>query len=183
MLYLRPGFSIVPHLLHPKSRGRVRLRSRDIADQPVIEPNYYSDHDDLGTLVVAVKAAARLGASTPFRRHGSALHLKRSPGCKHMRAFSDSYWACAAKAAPFHTFDNVGTCKMGPESDEDAVVDPQLRVHGVKNLRVVDASVMPEITSGDVTHPTVMIAEKAADMIKKEYGMMRDIVNFGGRIL
>ena len=93
-----------------------------------------------------------------------------NPQCLHLHPFSDSYWECAARHIT-HNFDHdVGTCAMGPPGDPKAVVDPELRVYGVPNLRVADASVMPENISGNTYAPCVMIGEVAADMVKRDYG-------------
>lgn len=92
------------------------------------------------------------------------------PGdCEKYQQLSDDFWACLAKHYTQTIYHPSGTCKMGPESDPLAVVDAQLRVYGIDRLRVIDASIMPTITSGNTNIPTVMIAEKAADMIKINY--------------
>lgn len=109
------------------------------------------------------------------------------PGCNHLEFLSDEYWACQAEQYTLTIYHPVGTAKMGPDNDVMAVVDPTLKVRGVKNLRVVDGSVMPYIVSGNTNAPIIMIAEKAADMIKldwsDEYGehynfRQGNIINF-----
>ena len=115
-----------------------------------------------------------------------ALHSRHFdaavPGCGHLKPSSDNYYECAARAVPLvlsAAAAAAGTCRMGPAADPDSVVDPELRVIGVANLRVADASVMPEIPSGGVTAGAVMVAEKAADMIKKKYGLSRVLQDYG----
>lgn len=88
------------------------------------------------------------------------------PGCRHLPFNSDSYWICASRHITTNLHHQVGTCKMGPDWDPEAVVDPQLRVRGVTGLRVVDASIMPVIPAGHTNAIVFMIGEKAADMIK-----------------
>ena len=115
-----------------------------------------------------------------------ALHSRHfdaaNPACRHLKPGSDNYYECAARAVPLVTSADTaaaGTCRMGPAADPESVVDPELRVIGVANLRVADASIMPEITSGGVTASAVMIGEKAADMIKKKYGLSRVLHDYG----
>lgn len=86
-----------------------------------------------------------------------------------MHYLSDDFYRCIARHYSQTIYHPVGTCKMGPAADATAVVDPRLRVHGVRGLRVVDASIMPYIVTGNTNAPTIMIAEKAADMVKEEW--------------
>ena len=105
-----------------------------------------------------------------------------NPACSHLKPRSDNYYECAVRAVPLVASADAaasGTCRMGPAAHADSVVDPELRVIGVANLRVADASIMPEITSGGVTASAIMIGEKAADMIKKKYGLSRVLHDFG----
>ncbi|CAB0040156.1 unnamed protein product [Trichogramma brassicae] len=162
------AFSIVPVLMRPKSRGRVSLASRDPFQPPVLEPNYYESHEDLLTMVRGIKSAIKVAYSGPFRRFNTQLYNVPFPGCRHLRFGSDEYWLCAARRVSTTLGHFTSTCKMGPR-DRGGVVDPRLRVYGIKGLRVVDASVMPEIIAGHTCAPAYMIAEKAADMIKEDY--------------
>ncbi|MEM7105770.1 MAG: GMC family oxidoreductase N-terminal domain-containing protein [Bacteroidota bacterium] len=150
------GFTILPSLLHPKSRGYVELRSGDPKAPPVIQPNFFSEEEDLLTLVKGTKKALELinaPAFDPYRKEILAPHDHSSDEAiiKHI------------KKAVETIYHPVGTCKMG--DDEMAVVDNQLRVHGIENLFVADASIMPKIVTGNTNAPVNMIAEKASDMI------------------
>ncbi|XP_046979490.1 glucose dehydrogenase [FAD, quinone]-like [Schistocerca americana] len=165
----RDAFSILPLLLRPRSRGRVRLRSADPRHYPLIDANYFADPHDVATLVEGVKMAVRTGLAPAFRRYGARLHSLPLPNCRHHEFASDAYWECAVRTISMTIYHPVGTCKMGPASDPEAVVDARLRVYGVRGLRVVDASVMPTIASGNTNAPVIMIAEKAADMIKQDW--------------
>ena len=96
---------------------------------------------------------------------------KPVPGCETEEIFSDSYWECAVRHLT-STFDHqIGTCKMGPDYDPESVVDDRLKVYGIESLRVVDASVIPAPVSAHTNAPTLMVAEKAADLIKEDYGV------------
>lgn len=104
-----------------------------------------------------------------FAKFGTRLLRTPFPGCKHLEFASDDYWACTARHITTNLQHQSGTCKMGPLSDPDAVVDPELRVYGIKGLRVVDASIMPVIPAGHTNAVVFMIGEKAADMIKSTW--------------
>lgn len=162
-------WTILPLLLRPKSSGWIKLKSRNPFHPPSIEPNYFAYKEDLKVLVEGIKIAMAISNTTSFQRYGSRPHNIPFPGCQQHTLFSDEYWECCLKHFTFTIYHPTGTCKMGPKHDQDAVVDPRLRVHGVANLRVVDASVMPTIISGNPNAPVIMIAEKASDMIKEDW--------------
>lgn len=162
-------WTILPLLLRPKSTGWVKLKSKNPFHPPVIEPNYFAYKEDLQVLTEGIKIAMALSNTTAFQMYGSRPHTIPMPGCQHLMLFSDEYWECAIKHFTFTIYHPTSTCKMGPKQDIDAVVDSRLRVHGVANLRVVDASIMPTIISGNPNAPVIMIAEKASDMIKEDW--------------
>lgn len=160
-------FGVFPMMLRPKSRGNLKLASRNPLRHPLIYHNYLTHPDDVGVLREGVKAAVAFGETKAMKRFGAKFHDTPWPNCKHLPAFSDDYWDCAIRQYTMTIYHMSGSCKMGPATDPAAVVDPKLRVYGIAGLRVIDASIMPTITNGNINAPTIMIAEKGADMIKE----------------
>jgi choline dehydrogenase len=156
------GFSTGVFLLRPKSVGEVKLRSPDFHMDPVIRANYLSDRgeEDLRTVIWGLKLCRKIVAAPAFDPYrGDEIQ----PG---VEVQADDGWAAHVRAQGTTIYHPVGTCKMG--SDRMAVVDDELRVHGLKNLRVIDASIMPLIVRGNTNAPVIMIAEKAADLIRRK---------------
>ena len=156
-MHFSPGYSCHVCVLRPKSRGEVGLNDLQAASAPRIDPNYLSHPDDLATLLAGTRAMRRIMRSPALDRYrGAELYTADAESDEaliaHIRQRADTI---------YHP---VGTCKMGV--DAMAVVDPQLRVHGMEGLRVVDASVMPTIVGGNTNAPTIMIAERAADFMR-----------------
>ena len=159
-------FSIVPTLIRPKSRGWIRLNSTSPYEHPIINPNYFADDQDMKVLIEGMKIAINVSSTAPFLRYNATLFTTKFPGCKAFEIYSDEYLRCAINMFTFTIWHFSGTYKMGSENDTSAVVDPQLRVKGVEGLRVVDASIMPTVISGNINAPTIAIAEKIADLMK-----------------
>ncbi|CAK9805391.1 Glucose dehydrogenase [FAD, quinone] [Anthophora plagiata] len=156
-------------LLKPKSRGKLELRSIDPADTVKIYANYFTEEEDLKTLLKSIDQIKSLLNTETMKKYGMSLQHFDIPGCRHTKPDSDEYWECNARHIAASLFHAVGTARMGPAGDPMAVVDPRLKVHGVERLRVIDASIMPNIISGNTNAPTMMIAEKGADMIKEDW--------------
>ena len=148
--------------LRPESRGHVRIKTEDSRVSPKIQPDYLSDPADRKVAADAIKLTRKI-VSSPAMKKFEPEEFK--PGIEFA---SDDELAREAGNIGTTIFHPVGTCKMGPSSDKMAVVDERLKVYGIQGLRVVDASVMPTITSGNTNSPTLMIAEKASDMILKD---------------
>ncbi|KAH7939949.1 hypothetical protein HPB52_019551 [Rhipicephalus sanguineus] len=158
--------SVYPVLLRPKSRGFVKLRSRNPYDPPLLDPKYLSHPDDIMTLVDAMKFSMAVAETPAFQRYGVRMWDLPFPGCDHYKHLSDENLACMARSFTNTIYHPVGTAKMGPVWDPTTVVDPKLRVKGVQRLRVIDASIMPTIVSGNTNAPSIMIGEKGADIVK-----------------
>ena len=154
------GVTVQPNLLECKSRGEIRLRSRDPADLPVFKGNYLSDPEDLATLLRGVRFARRILKSPSLANlldeeilPGEATPDEDAPLEEHIRATAKT------------VFHPTSTCRMG--SDAGAVVDPKLKLRGFDGIRIADASIMPKITRGNTNAPIIMIAERAADFIAR----------------
>jgi choline dehydrogenase-like flavoprotein len=158
--HLGAGFSCHVCLLRPKSRGSVALKNADPTHPPLIDPNFLGEADDLEAMVAGFKTTQRL-IQTP------ALRSLQKKDMFTAGIRNDDDIRALLRARVDTVYHPVGTCKMGVD-DALAVVDPKLRVHGLKGLRVVDASIMPTLIGGNTNAPTIMIGEKAADMIKAE---------------
>lgn len=116
-----------------------------------------------------MKFALQLVDTKPFRKLKTTYVIPSVPACKRFDELSDQWLRCVARQITSAMGDLVGTCKMGPASDSKAVVDPRLRVHGVRDLRVIDTSVIPQIPTGNAAAATIMVAEKGAAMIMKDH--------------
>jgi choline dehydrogenase len=163
------GMYITSMLLHPKSVGTIRLRGPDPNLEPLIDPKFLHNSDDARALKEGLKLQFQLQNTECFSRIGaelSPLGLPELPGKQGSSLYSDEYLERFVRSQTLTAHHPTGTCKMGSPSDTSAVVDPELRVYGVSGLRVVDASVMPCVPSGNTSAPTIMIAEKAADLIR-----------------
>ncbi|MEU0600953.1 GMC oxidoreductase [Streptomyces sp. NPDC006393] len=154
--------SILPGVVQPRSRGWIRLADADPSSPPLIHPNYLGDHDDTRRLVSGVRLAREIFAATPF---ASVLKGELLPGPK-VRTEAELTEFVRSRADTYHH--QAGSCRMGV--DDGSVVDPRLRVHQVRGLRVVDASVMPTVPSGNPHTAIVAVAERAADLIKEDRG-------------
>uniref|UniRef100_A0A023F5C8 Putative glucose dehydrogenase acceptor-like protein n=1 Tax=Triatoma infestans TaxID=30076 RepID=A0A023F5C8_TRIIF len=164
----RDVFGVFPMIMRPKSRGVIRLKNKDPFQAPLIYHNYLTHPDDIRVLREGLKAGLAIGETQAMKRFGARFHNRLLPGCKHLPEYTDEYWDCYIRQYTMTIYHMSGSTKMGPSSDPMAVVDPRLRVYGVANLRVIDASIMPQITTGNINAPTIMIGEKGADMIVED---------------
>jgi choline dehydrogenase-like flavoprotein len=164
-LHTFPAITVSVCNTQPTSRGYVRLRSSDPTAAPAIKPNYLATPDDRRVMADALRTARRISTQPAMARYQPVEILPGSP-----EANDDATLLKAAGDIGTTIFHPVGTAKMGRVTDPSAVVDERLRVIGVEALRVIDASVMPTITSGNTAAPTMMIAEKGAQMVREDAG-------------
>ena len=162
MLHRFPAFTASVCNLRPTSRGTVRIRSPDPQAAPAINCRYLSTPEDRKVAADSVRLTRRISAQPALARYAPEEFL---PGPQFE---SDAELAHAAGNIGTTIFHPVGTCKMGKADDPSAVVDSRLRVRGLAGLRVVDASIMPTITSGNTNSPALMIAERGAEMIRAD---------------
>ncbi|XP_072017515.1 uncharacterized GMC-type oxidoreductase Mb1310-like [Amphiura filiformis] len=164
----REGVTFIPTLLHPRSNGTIRLKSSNPLDPPTIDPRYFKDDHDVKVMVEGVRMCKRLAETDAMKSKGTQIVNLQMPELPEDDEFSDENLSAYCRHFCCTIYHPIGTCKMGAADDNTAVVDPQLRVHGIDGLRVIDASVMPHLTSGNTNAPTIMIGEKGADLLKDE---------------
>lgn len=155
-----PGMTVAAWQQRPESSGYVRARSADPFEKAAIQPNYLEKEEDRRILLAGMKLARRLLRTRPMEPYFESEEYP-GPGVQ-----TDDELLAVAKERGTTIFHIMGSCRMGPESDRTTVVDDELRVHGLDGLRVVDASIMPMMPSANINAATIMIAEKAADMIR-----------------
>ena len=160
LLELEPGMTVILGQCRPDSRGSIHIKSATPGTEPAIRPNFLSAQTDRDAAVAGMQMARRIMQQPVIAKY---VAFENKPGDK-VQKYDE--WLSYARHTGTTTFHVIGTCKMG--SDPMAVVDDRLRVHGIAGLRVIDASIMPTVPSGNTNAPTIMIAEKGADMIKED---------------
>jgi choline dehydrogenase len=153
------GYTLHVTLMRPQSRGSLTLASSNPTEAPLIDPAFFKESTDMQTLVAATQLGLRVMQSSALSSHrGDMIHAVDANNPAQVESFLRDH-----SDTEYHP---VGTCKMGPAQDPMAVVDAELRVHGLQNLRVIDASIMPHLVTGNTNAPTIMIAEKGVDLIR-----------------
>jgi choline dehydrogenase len=156
-----PGFLLGVSNCHPKSRGHIRIRSADPLEAPAIQPNYLAESEDMDELVEAARFLRRLAEQAPM---AEIIEEELQPGAGVATRAEIEQDICERSGSVFHL---SGTCAMGPDPKE-AVVDARLRIHGLENVRVVDASIFPRLVSGNTNAASIMVGEKGADFLLED---------------
>lgn len=159
-------FFLVP--IHPISNGTLKLKSSDPFDYPLIDPRILSADEDIETLYQGVEFTRKMSQTESLRQLNFSLAFDKFPGCEHTESLSKEFWYCYLRSVSAVGSHPIGTCRTGT-SPKDGVVDGRLRVFGIQNLRVADASVMPFHTAPHINSVCAMIGEKVSDMIKEEH--------------
>lgn len=164
------SINVRPILLVPRSKGFLTLNKTDpVFGQPLIYSRIFTVREDLSTLVDALKFITTLEYTEAFKDNGIQFVKKSVQACSNLVWGTGAYFACLLTRYTGTIYHPAGTCKMGPYSDENAVVDPRLNVYGISRLRVADNSIMPVIVRANTNAAAIMIGEKASDMIKQDW--------------
>ncbi|XP_065201443.1 glucose dehydrogenase [FAD, quinone]-like [Planococcus citri] len=155
-----------PVYLLSKCRGSIKLRSADPLDYPDIDPNYVCDQEEEDALIESIRMLQKLMKAKALKNNFIKFSAYVESGCESLPKDSDEYWRCQIRMYTLGENHHAGTCKMGPANDPTSVLDHQLRVHGIPNLRVIDASIMPTPINCNTIAPVLIIGEKGAQMIK-----------------
>lgn len=165
-------------VLHPLSKGEMKLSSTNPYHYPLIDPRYLENPRDMDVLLEGMKKCLEIADTKTMRKYGTRPFNVTFPGCEQFQRFSDKYLECVARVFTSIFNHPIGTCKMGNPTDPTTVVDPQLRVKGIEGLRVIDASVIPTIVSGHTEATAIMIGEKGSDIVLSDYYKSRRFNNF-----
>ncbi|GJQ78182.1 hypothetical protein Trydic_g2512 [Trypoxylus dichotomus] len=169
----RQAFSILPMPYHPKSYGHIKLKSKNPYQWPRFYGNYFTDPDnsDVKTFIAAIRLAQEIIKMPAFQKYDAKIWDVKAAGCEEFEFNTDDYWECALRHLSATLHHQVSTCRMGPPRDFEAVVNHELKVYNINNLRVADTSIIPFPISAHTNVPAFMIGEKAADIIKQAWGM------------
>ncbi|KAF5272044.1 hypothetical protein FQR65_LT05025 [Abscondita terminalis] len=170
-LYGKWAFGVLPMLLHPKSYGNLKLRSKDPMDPPKLYGNYLTDPDghDLRAFLDAIIEVKRIFNASALQRYGATLRNVPVPGCEYLVFDTELYWECALRHISATLHHQISTCKMGNNTDPEAVVNEKLQVYGIKDLRVADTSIIPITLSSHTNIPAYAVGKKAAQLILADY--------------
>ncbi|XP_057672700.1 glucose dehydrogenase [FAD, quinone]-like [Diorhabda carinulata] len=166
-------YQVIPTLIYPKSFGWIELNKKDPEGAPLLYSNYFSDpdNDDIKTLIQGIREIERINSMPSMQKLGAKMVVTPVPGCEHYKFDSDDYWECALRTLIASYYHQVATCKMGPKSDPETVVNHKLKVHGIKKLRVIDNSIIPTPPASHTVAMAYAIGEKGADLIKSSWNL------------
>lgn len=161
----------LPMHLKPLSIGHLELKSKNPYKWPLLYGNHLTDPGnlDVKAFVASIRFIQKLVGTNAYRKYNATYVGVVIPGCEQPKYDSDEYWECAVRHLSTTLHHQVGTCKMGPEEDPSSVVDAELRVHGLKGIRVADTSIIPFALNAHTNAPAYMVGEKTADYIKKTW--------------
>ncbi|KAH9642139.1 hypothetical protein HF086_007449 [Spodoptera exigua] len=157
-------------LLHPYSKGNISLQSNDPKDPPLIYANYFDDSRDLDVAVAGIKMATKILETPYFKMINAFLGRMDVPECNEYELDSEDYWRCICINLVTSIFHPMGSCKMGTDIST-SVVNSRLQVHGVSNLRVIDAGIFPSTISGNINGACIMVGERGSELIKEDYNI------------
>lgn len=166
-------FIIHPSVLHPKSKGEILLKDNNPESHPIIKTNYFTHREDIEIYIKSIQLIKKLEKTHTFKMLGMKLIKLKIEACSNLSEID--YWVCYLKHVATTVYHPVGTVKMGKKDDITSVIDNNLKVHGIERLRIVDASIMPAITGGNTLATTLVIAEKAADIIKQDFNIKDEL--------
>lgn len=166
LLHQNITMTILPVLLHPKSRGTLRLKYKDFSNELSINPNYLSHKDDIKFLINGIDMIKKIVKTESMQKVGAQLNRNVFPGCENFDFDTQPYWECYIRHLTITSYHPVGTCKMGHDKDNSSVVNYEFQVKGTNNLYVVDGSILPNSPSGNVNGAILMLAEMASDVLK-----------------
>ncbi|VEN49786.1 unnamed protein product [Callosobruchus maculatus] len=168
-----PVFLVVPVLFHPKSKGHLTLLSKDPKESLLFFSNYFTDAEnhDIKVFIASIREVQRIIKSPSLKKFDAKIVDIPIPGCEKYGFDTDEYWECSLRTVISSIYHQSSTCKMGPPSDPEAVVNSKLQVYGIKNLRIADVSIVPVTISGHLMATGYMIGEKASDILKEHWGI------------
>ncbi|KAK5640258.1 hypothetical protein RI129_011069 [Pyrocoelia pectoralis] len=172
-------FNVYLIVLHPRSEGYLKLRSKDPFDFPLFDPMYLTDEDgrDIEVMYEGLKIMKRLIETKAMRSINASLVYGDYPQCRNFTTGSKDYWYCAFRLLSSYFYHPTSTCPIGNNPTQGAVVDENLRVYGIKGLRIADSGIIPVVPSGHTSAPAVMIGEKVSDIIKLNYNQTISVIN------
>lgn len=178
----RTTMNVYLYGLRSQSVGNIALSSNDPFKYPIINPNFLDNHQDVDIMYEGVQLLEEILKTEPLQKINASLIYADYPQCRDFKMGSKPYWICALRLLTSSGYHQTSTCRMGP-NPKSSVVNSRAKVHGINNLRVVDASIIPFSLAAHTTAPTVMVGEKVSDFIKLDHGLSIDPITNGNNNL